>query len=390
MAEVVRVDRDRVVLTPLGDPTLTFAGAMVTAATELRDVPVGDALLGRAVNAFGQPIDGKELQVFGRHPLYGKAVDPFARSSPQSIIETGIRAIDGLLTLGHGQRVGVFAASGVGKTSLISQIVSSTRINRRVICLIGERGREVETMWNEGLSDETRANSVLIAATSDESAAVRVRCGHYALAISDYWRSQGQNVLLVMDSITRLAMAMREIGLAAGEPPTIRAYTPSVFAAIPKMVERCGAMQAGGSITAIFTVLTETDDVDDPIAEVMKSLLDGHIILSRPLAEQGHFPAVDVVRSVSRRAEALMSEHHWRDTTRMRALLAQYEASRTLIQAGLYNAGSNAELDAALAARESMLQFLRQGSKERTGFDMTRQLLAELIREATLDVPYTR
>jgi flagellum-specific ATP synthase len=382
LAEVVRVDRDRIILAPLSDASATFSGAQVVATQELRDVPVGDELLGRALNAFGQPIDGKPLHVVRRHSLRSKSIGPFERVSPKSVMETGIRAIDGLLTLGQGQRIGVFAASGVGKTSLMSQLAAGVGADRCVICLIGERGREVESLWNEGLPEEARQRSVLIAATSDEGAAIRVRSGHYALAIADHWRSQGHQVLLLMDSVTRLAMAMREMGLAAGEPPTLRAYTPSVFAAIPKMVEQCGAIRSGGSITAILTILAETDDVDDPIAEVMKSILDGHIILSRQMAEQGHFPAIDVVRSVSRRAEELMDADHRTAAARARTLLSHYEASRTLIEAGLYNAGNNADVDAAIAVRKPMMAFLQQSTNERISIKQSCRMLHDIVSKA--------
>ena len=259
-------------------------------------MPVGDAFLGRAVDALGRPIDGRPaVATHRRGRLRGEAIPPLGRLSPRERLETGIRAIDCLLTIGRGQRVGLFAAAGVGKTSLMAQLARQVDADRCVICLVGERGREVEALWSDGLTEESRARTR--AGRGDlrpvgGDARPGLRPG--ARARRSLARARAIHVVLLLDSVTRLAMAMREIGLAAGEPPTVRAYTPSVFATIPKLVERCGALRAGGAITALMTVLAETDDVDDPVSEMMKSLLDGHIILSRSLAEQGHFPAIDV------------------------------------------------------------------------------------------------
>ena len=362
-AEVVRVDRDCIVLSPLSDDLPTFSGARVTATAPQNDAPVGQALLGRAVDPLGRTIDGgAEICATAHHPLHGVGVGALERVSPEVIFETGVRAIDGLLTLGKGQRVGVFAASGVGKTRLMTQIVQQASADIRIVCLVGERGREVESIWN-GLDPGTQAGTTLVAATSDQSAALRVRAGHYALALAEYWRSQGRHVLLVLDSVTRLAMAMREIGLAAGEPPTVRAYTPNVFATIPKMIERCGAIRSGGAITAIMTVLSETDEVDDPVCELMKSLLDGHIVLSRTLAEQGHFPAIDVLRSVSRQAETLAGPSR-ANAVQVLEWLSAEESARTLVDTGLYKKGSNARIDRALERHAEIVKFLRQGRRE--------------------------
>lgn len=380
LAEVVSVGRDSVILAPFEDGAATFSGARVTACADAASVPVGDAFLGRAVDALARPIDGLgPVRALARAPLEGVTTTPLDRVSPQRVLETGVRAIDGLLTLGHGQRVGVFAASGVGKTSLMTQLARQVEADRVVICLVGERGREVEALWSQGLPPQTKAKATMIAATSDQTAAMRVRAGHYALALADHWRRQGLHVLLFLDSVTRLAMAMREIGLAAGEPPTVRAYTPSVFAAIPRMVERCGALKSGGSITAIMTVLSETDDVDDPVSEMMKSLLDGHLILSRGLAEQGHYPAIDIPRSISRLAGDLMGERQQADAGKAVQLLSTYESSRTLIETGVYVRGASADIDRSLDRRPALLGFLKQRQDERVALPACRDALATAV-----------
>lgn len=379
LAEVVSVNRDSIVLAPFEDAQ-TFSGAKVTASVTSGVVPVGDAFLGRAVDALARPIDGRGEIVGARFaPATGAPVPPMARVSPKRRLDSGIRAIDGLLTLGQGQRVGVFAAAGVGKTSLLTQLAQQVEADRVVICLIGERGREVEALWSQGLSAQARAKTALIAATSDRTAAMRVQAASYALALAEHWRDQGHHVLLLLDSVTRLAMALREIGLAAGEPPTVRAYTPNVFAAIPKLVERCGALKSGGAISAVMTVLSETDEVDDPISEMMKSLLDGHIVLSRSLAEQGHYPAIDVSRSISRLAAGLMPDEHRAHATRAAELMGVYEASRTLIEAGVYVHGSNPDIDLALEKRPGLMKFLKQRQTERTPYGEVCTTLSQLV-----------
>lgn len=381
-AMVARVDTDAIALVPFEDRSDTRAGARIVARTEDGQVAVGDAFLGRAVDALGRPIDdGPAIRSDRRGPLKGAEQPLLGRLSPRERLETGIRAIDSLLTLGQGQRIGLFAAAGVGKTSLMAQLARQVDADRCVICLVGERGREVEALWSDGLSDGARAKTVLVAATSDQSAPMRARACDYALALADHWRSQGLHVVLLLDSMTRLAMALREIGLAAGEPPTVRAYTPSVFATIPKLVERCGALKGGGAITALITVLAESDDVDDPIAETMKSLLDGHIILSRNLAEQGHFPAIDVPRSISRLASRLQTEGECDTARAATAMLSIYDQSRILIESGVYDEGSNPCLDAAIAKRPGLNAFLRQRTDEQVRDVEAAAMLAALVGE---------
>jgi flagellum-specific ATP synthase len=380
LAEIVGVNPTSVVLAPFDDSQPTFSGARVTARAQGRDSPVGDMFIGRAVDALARPIDGHESIVADAwSPLVRSPTPPLDRTSASAVLETGVRAIDGLLTLGRGQRVGVFAASGVGKSTLMTQFANQIDADRCVICLVGERGREVEALWSRDLSPAAKARSTLVSATSDESAAMRVRACDYALTLADHWRRRGLHVLLLLDSVTRLAMAMREIGLAAGEPPTVRAYTPSVFAAAPKLVERCGALRDGGSITAIMTVLCETDDTDDPVAEMMKSLLDGHIILSRELAEQNHYPAIDLPRSISRMASGLACESQRRDMSNALSLISTYETSRTLIEAGIYVPGASAQIDRALERRPALLDFVRQSPTERTSFAATGERLTQAV-----------
>jgi FliI/YscN family ATPase len=365
LAEVAAVDERRVVLVPLEPSAAIPLDARVVACPLGDKVPVGDAFAGRAVDSLGRPIDGGgPIAVGARAPLAGSVPRPMDRAEPSQVVPTGLRAVDGLLTLGRGQRIGIFAASGVGKTSLVEQLATQVECDRCVLCLVGERGREVEAIWRMLSGREDRERYSLVAATSDESAALRARSVGYALALAEHWRAAGEHVLLIVDSVTRLAMALREIGLAAGAPPTVRAYTPNVFGALPRLVERCGALRSGGAITAIMTVLSETDDVDDPIVELMKSLLDGHIILSRSLAEQGHFPAIDVPRSVSRGAHGLVAADQARLMREAVAQLAAYEEARVMIESGVYKAGTNRAVDRAVARRGELNHFLRQGRDE--------------------------
>jgi flagellum-specific ATP synthase len=305
------------------------------------------------------------------------------REEPAEILETGIRALDATLPIGRGQRIGVFAASGVGKTTLIRQLAAQVACERCVLALVGERGREVESIWRELSQSADAARYTCVAATSDLSPVLRARAIGQALSLAEYWRDAGEHVLLIVDSVTRYAMALREIGLAAGAPPTLRAYTPNVFSALPRLVERCGGARAGGSVTAIMTILSETDDIDDPIAEVMKSLLDGHIVLSRQLAEQGHFPAIDVPRSISRQAPRLMSPAHARNARKAIAALATFEDARIMIDSGLYKAGANVRLDEAVRGREALVSFLQQPGGERVALADTLNRLSAVVGAPT-------
>ena len=377
-AKIVAANRDGISLMTLEDRLRPRPGDRVTASSFGASLRKGSGFAGRAIDALGRPIDGG-LPVTGTERSALPSASMLRRRGPVQMIETGIRAIDGLLTLGEGQRIGVFAASGVGKTSLIDQIIRQVHADRIVVCLVGERGREVSGLWDA--ADQDRERLTLVASTSDESAVMRVRAVEQALAIACHWRACGEHVLFVIDSVTRYAMALREVGLAAGAPPTIRAYTPNVFAALPELVERCGAIDGEGAITAVMTVLSETDDVDDPIVEIMKSLLDGHIILSRRLADKRHFPAIDVVRSVSRQAERLMDSGQAGDARDAMEVLATYEENRVLIESGLYRAGASQQIDHSLRVRDGLMKFLAQPSAERCSLAATRkQLTAALQR----------
>ena len=379
-AEVVRVRTGCVTLMPLGTLQGVVPGALVRAQAGRGDVAVGAALRGRAVDGRGVAVDGgPPVLASERWPLAGDAGPVLSRLTPRQPLETGVRAIDTLLTLGVGQRVGIFAGSGVGKTTLLSDLIVQTAADACVLCLVGERGREAQALWEERLDDEARRRCTLVVSTSDESAVLRVRAVAVALAQAEWLRAQGQHVLFVLDSATRYAMALREVGLAAGEPATVRAYTPSVFAALPRLVERCGARRNGGAITALMTVLTESDDADDPLAEVLKAVLDGHLVLSRTLAERGHFPALHVPRSISRVFRDVTERGQQALAADAIAQLSLVESSQTLIDAGFYAAGANPALDRALKLRPALQAFVCQPVGEPEARDSALERLARLL-----------
>lgn len=365
LAEVVGVKPGRVVLMPYGDTRGIGAGSVIVATGQPPGVGVGEALLGRVIDAFGAPLDGGAAPLTRQlRGLHAPPINPLTRPRITELLETGVRAIDALLPLGRGQRMGIFAGSGVGKSTLLGMLARDVRADVNVIALIGERGREVLDFVEKNLGAEGRKRSVVIVATSDQPALVRTRAAHAATAIAEHFRDQGQQVLLMMDSITRYAMARREIGLAAGEPPTARGYTPSVFSDIPALCERCGTNAAGGAITALYTVLVEGDDFNEPISDIVRATLDGHIMLSRELAHEGHFPAIDVLQSSSRLASELTSAEERALMTQAVELLASYERNRQMVDMGAYRAGSNAAIDRALAARPALRELLRQSVLE--------------------------
>ncbi|MEP6501872.1 MAG: FliI/YscN family ATPase [Betaproteobacteria bacterium] len=336
-------------------------GCEVVASGESAGIGVGATLLGRVIDGFGAPLDGHASpRTTERRPLKSAPINPMRRARIERVLETGIRTIDALTTLGQGQRVGIFAGSGVGKSTLLGQIARHARADVNVIALIGERGREVREFIDRQLGPEGLARSVVVVATSDQPAVARLRAAYAALSIAEYFRDQGQQVLLTMDSITRFAMARREVGLSAGEPPTARGYTPSVFAELPELCERCGTSDSGGSISALLTVLVEGDDLNEPIADSLRATLDGHIVLSRRLAQQAHYPAIDVLHSASRVMSDVTTPDARALASDAAATLATIEQYRQMVDIGAYAPGTNPALDRALAARPALTAFLRQ------------------------------
>ncbi|MRW94174.1 FliI/YscN family ATPase [Duganella sp. FT80W] len=367
LAEVVGVRPGRVTLMPYGDTRGISAGLRIVAGGQPPGMRVGDALLGRVIDAFGDPLDdGPPPVTAGVRSLFAPPINPLSRPRISRVLETGVRAIDTLLPLGCGQRIGIFAGSGVGKSTLLGMLARDVQSDVNVIALIGERGREVREFVEKNLGAEGLKRSVVIVATSDQPAPVRVRAAWAATTIAEYFRDQGRQVLLMMDSITRFAMARREIGLAAGEPPTARGYTPSVFSEIPALCERCGATASGGAITALYTVLVEGDDFNEPISDIVRATLDGHVMLSRTLAHEGHFPAIDVLQSASRLASELADSEQLSLMSAAVDVLATYERNRQMVEMGAYRAGSNAAIDRAIALAPALREVLRQTVLEST------------------------
>jgi len=360
LAEVVGFMQQTAVLTPLGRITGISALTEVVPAMHGPQCPAGAALLGRVLDALGEPIDGKGALVgVTRVPIDNEPPDPLTRRLIREPLATGVRAIDGLLTLGEGQRVGIFAPPGVGKSTLLGMLARGAEADVNVVALVGERGREVREFIEYSLGPEGMARTVLVVSTSDRSPMERVRCAYTATAIAEHFRDQGRRVLLLVDSLTRLARAQREIGLAGGEPPTRRSYPPSVFSMLPQLLERAGT-GAQGSITAAYTVLTEGEDDSDPIAEEVRSILDGHIVLSRKLASAGQYPPIDVLHSVSRVMPQVAAAGHQQDAQRLRQLLAKFQDMELLLQIGEYRPGADAVADAAVGAIGAIRAFLTQ------------------------------
>ena len=341
----------------------------------------GGTFIGRVLDGLGYPLDGQgRLETVGCYPLRANAPNPLARARIQTPLSLGVKALDGLLTCGQGQRLGIFAGSGVGKSTLLGMIARNSSADINVIALIGERGREVKEFIEKDLGSEGLARSVVVAATSDQPALVRIKGAYTATAIAEYFRDQGSNVLLMMDSVTRFALAQREVGLAVGEPPATRGYTPSVFALIPKLLERSGTA-ARGSITALYTVLVEGDDMNEPVADTVRGTLDGHIVLSRALAHENHYPAIDILASVSRLMIDLASAEHQKAAAILRELLAVYRANEDLINIGAYVAGSNPRVDLAIKMYPKIQRFLRQEIQDCFRLEQTVELLQNLVAE---------
>jgi flagellum-specific ATP synthase len=360
LAEVVAIREDGLVCMPLGDLRGLRAGAPVEATASAATVPVGEELLGRVLDGLGRPIDGgPPLRHLPRVSVEHAPPHPLTRNRITTPLPLGVRALDTLVPCGAGQRIGIFAGSGVGKSTLLSMITRGTEAPVTVLGLIGERGREVREFIENDLGPEGLARSVVVVSTSDTPALVRLRGAFTATRIAEYFRDGGNDVLLMMDSLTRFAMAQREVGLSAGEPPATRGYPPSVFALLPKLLERAGASECG-SITGLYTVLIEGDDLMDPIGDAARSILDGHIVLTRALATAGHFPSIDVLESISRLTNAVTTPDQRAAATEMRRLLAAYRDAKDLIEIGAYVAGTNPLVDRAVALREAMDGFLRQ------------------------------
>ena len=378
-AEVVGFRAGRLLLMPLGDLAGVAPGGRVTLVRERPLVRVGAHLLGRVVDGLGEPLDrGGPLAGGEQIPLVGRPLNPLERPPIREPLDHGVRAINALLTCGRGQRLGIFAGSGVGKSALLGMIARYTRAQVNVIALVGERGREVREFLERDLGDALR-HSVVVVATADQPPLVRLRGAMLACAVAEWFRDRGQDVLLMMDSLTRLAMAQREIGLSVGEPPASRGYTPSVFALLPRLLERAGRTEAG-SITGVYTVLVDGDDMNEPIADAARSLLDGHVVLSRRLAGEGHFPAIDVLESISRVMLEVTAPEQQVRAARVRAWLATYREAEDLIQIGAYQRGANAAVDEAVARRPAIAGFLRQALSEPASLEDADAALAALVR----------
>ncbi|MCS6915115.1 MAG: FliI/YscN family ATPase [Myxococcales bacterium] len=382
LAEVVGFRDERVLLMPVDALRGVGAGCRVRRRGGLAAVAVGEKLLGRVIDPLGRPLDDRgTVHVTDRVPLHQPPIPPLRRRPIDTILTLGIRSIDGLLTLGRGQRVGIFAGAGIGKSTLIGTMARSARVDVSVIALIGERGREVGDFVRRILGPDGLARSVVVVATSDRSPLEQVRGAFAATAIAEWLRDRGANVLLVMDSLTRFAMAQRQIGLAIGEPPTTKGYTPSVFALLPRLLERVAPSDTNGSITGLYTVLVEGDDMSDPVADAARSVLDGHIVMSRELAEQGHHPAIDVLASVSRVMSDVVSPAHLVLAQRIRSLIATAREAQDLVNLGAYVAGSNPRIDEALKVKPALDRVLRQRPDESSTLEETLRLFEQALTE---------
>lgn len=374
-AEVVGFREGYVLLMPLGETRGIGPGCQVVSAQKVLQVKVGPELLGRVIDGLGNPIDGKgPILCQKEYPIQADPPAPLERPVIKDSLYVGVRAIDGLITMGQGQRIGIMAGSGVGKSTLLSMIARNTEADISVIALVGERGREVKEFIERDLGEEGLKRSVVVVATSDKPALVRIKGALTATAIAEYFRDRGRKVVLMMDSVTRFAMAQREVGLTVGEPPATRGYTPSVFALLPRLLERAGT-SAKGSITGIYTVLVDGDDMNEPIADAVRSILDGHIVLSRNIAAQNHFPAIDVLASVSRVMSAVVPKEHMEANRKLRALMAVYKEAEDLIHIGAYVKGSSPKIDEAVQKIDAINDFLCQGVFEVQSFEETIQRL---------------
>lgn len=376
-AEVVGFKNGRTLLMPFDVVDGIGAGSMVENLDKPLTVMVSDELLGKTLNGLGVPMDGSEIEGMP-YPVEAKAPDPMSRTIIDAVLPLGVKAVDGLITLGKGQRIGIFAGSGVGKSTLMGMFARNTKADINVIALIGERGREVREFIERDLGEEGMRRSVVIVATSDRPALERNKAAKTATAIAEYFRDQGRDVLLMMDSLTRFSMAQREIGLATGEPPVTRGYPPSVYSEMPKLLERAGRNDKG-SITGLYTVLVDGDDFNEPIADTARSILDGHIVLDRKLAHKNHYPAVDVLQSISRCMSSIVTKAHKQAAGKLRNVLATYREAEDLINIGAYKPGSNKEIDYAISKIQAVNDFLCQETDEKFTFEQCEAMLNSLF-----------
>lgn len=379
LAEVVGFVKKTVLLMPLDDLDGIGPGCLVKPTGKSLTIKIDDQMLGCTVDGLGRPIDKvMDMSDFKEYPVMQDSPDPFEREKIATIMQTGVRAIDGLLTVGEGQRLGIFAGSGVGKSTLLGMIAKYSAAEIIVIGLIGERGREVKEFIENELGEEGYRRSIVVCATSDAPPLVRLKGAHVATAIAEYYRDQGKKVVLMMDSVTRFAMAQREIGLSIGEPPTTKGYTPSVFTSLPRLLERSG-MSHKGSITAFYTVLVEGDDMNEPIADAVRGILDGHIILSRKIAAQNHYPAIDIQNSLSRLMKAIVPPEQYKYAGDLKENMSTYIDAKDLIDIGAYKPGSNAVVDYAISLHHPINQFLRQSVDDFSEFSDTQAQLQQLF-----------
>lgn len=381
LAEVVGFKESKVLLMPYEDTDGIGYGSTVVNTGKKLHINVCDDLIGRTVDALGRPIDGgPDIPDRGIHySVVGEPSNPMERPRIDTPIEMGVKAIDGFITIGKGQRMGIFAGSGVGKSTLMGMLARNVKADVNVISLVGERGREVVEFLERDLGEEGKARSVVVCATSDQPAMLRNKCAMSATAVAEYFRDQGKDVLLMMDSVTRFCMAQRDIGLAIGEPPVARGYTPSIYSALPKLLERSGNFTKG-SITGIYTVLVEGDDMNEPIADTVRSIIDGHVMLSRKIAQKNHYPAIDVLASISRLMNDIAPDELKQSAARMRNLMATYDANVDLISIGAYKSGTNPELDDAIAHIGAINQVLQQRVDEKYTFEQTVQLMVDTAK----------
>lgn len=379
-AEVVGFRDDRVLLMPYDQTTGVGLGSRVENTGAPLKVMVGDELLGKVLDGLGNPIDGSELNCTCGYSVQAEPPDPLTRELIDTVLPLGVKAVDGLITVGKGQRIGIFAGSGVGKSTLMGMFARNTKADINVIALIGERGREVREFIERDLGPEGMKRSVVIVATSDKPALIRKKAAMTATAVAEYFRDQGRDVLLMMDSLTRFSMAQREIGLASGEPPVSRGYPPSVYGEMPQLLERAGRSDKG-SITGLYTVLVDGDDFNEPIADTARSILDGHIVLDRKIAQKNHYPAIDVLQSISRVMSSIVDSKHKRASGQLKNVLATYSEAEDLVNIGAYKAGSNPSIDYALSKIDAVNEFLQQDVYEKISFEESIRRLEELFPE---------